>query len=180
MGVKLNTGLGGSITIDATNTASNVTATLPAVSGTVAVSGNIPAFSAFRSGSHQTISSSTWTKVQLNSETFDTANCYDPTTNYRFTPNVAGYYQINFSIYAGNGTNQAILVSVFKNGVGYVQISNYASSSGILDDWNTGGSTLVYLNGSTDYIELYAYIVGSAVINLGNGTYMDGFLARTA
>jgi hypothetical protein len=52
-----------------------------------------PAFSATRT-SNQSISASTSTKIEVNVETFDTDACYDPTTNYRFTPNKAGYYLI--------------------------------------------------------------------------------------
>src|SRR5262249_35365281 len=34
----------------------------------------------------QSLSSSVFTKVQMNVETLDSDSCYDPTTNYRFTP----------------------------------------------------------------------------------------------
>ena len=56
-----------------------------------------PAFSAWQNGNNN-ISNQTSTKVTLNNKEFDTANCFDATTNYRFTPNVAGYYQINSCI----------------------------------------------------------------------------------
>ena len=46
---------------------------------------NTPAFEAYRSGSAQTITDSTDTKIQFNSEIFDTAGAYDASTNYRFT-----------------------------------------------------------------------------------------------
>ena len=35
------------------------------------------------------------TKIVFNAKEFDTANAFDSTTNYRFTPQVAGYYQFN-------------------------------------------------------------------------------------
>ena len=50
-----------------------------------------PAFEAFLS-SNQTVTDNTTTKIQFNSEVFDTDNCYDNSTNYRFTPTVAGKY----------------------------------------------------------------------------------------
>ena len=55
-----------------------------------------PAFSV-QMGSTQSISSGTYTKLQFNTKNYDTNNNFDATTNYRFTPTVAGYYQINFS-----------------------------------------------------------------------------------
>ena len=61
--------------------------------GTVAGAGgnNKPAFQATMSAD-QTLSDNTLTKIQFNQETFDTDGCYDPTTNYRFTPTTAGKY----------------------------------------------------------------------------------------
>ena len=50
---------------------------------------NAPAFSAYRL-TDQSVTGSTWTKVQLGTEEFDTANAFDSSTNYRFTPQVAG------------------------------------------------------------------------------------------
>jgi hypothetical protein len=56
---------------------------------------NTPSFEATRS-SDQTLSSSTYAKVQYNTETFDTAGAYDNSSNYRFTvpSGQAGKYYI--------------------------------------------------------------------------------------
>jgi hypothetical protein len=143
------------------------------------VAGNGPAFSAFRTGSEQAITSGVWTKVQLNTENFDTANCFDNTTNYRFTPTSAGYYQVNFAVYASAGTYTGVLAALYKNGVPYLNSSNYATSAA-LDDWSVSGSVLLFMNGSTDYIELYAYLVGTASIGNNTYTHMDAYLARSA
>jgi len=112
-----------------------------------------PAFRAYRNTSVQTLTVNTITKVQLNGEDYDTANCFDSTTNYRFTPNVAGYYQFNGKVYFDNtGTSHRFFAYLYKNG------SNYATFD--LTNGNpygsVGGSELIYLNGSTDYVELYA------------------------
>ena len=50
-----------------------------------------PAFEAYLS-SDQTVSDSVDTKIQLDTELFDTNNNFDNSTNYRFTPTVAGKY----------------------------------------------------------------------------------------
>ena len=47
--------------------------------------GNTPAFFATMSADQTSIADSTFTKVQFDSERFDTNSAYDPTTNYRFT-----------------------------------------------------------------------------------------------
>ena len=124
--------------------------TVPSVTGTAMVSGNMPAFSAYRN-SNQSINSNTWTKVQFNNEDFDTNNNFDSTTNYRFTPTVAGYYQISF--YWANGSGSTYnYASIYKNGSAFK--TNIGNGSGGV---GAGISVLVYFNGSTDYVEAYVF-----------------------
>ena len=133
-----------------------------------------PAFSVKR-GTAQSFSASTWTKVQLNSEDFDTASCFDSSTNYRFTPNVAGYYQINATIETNN-VSGSYMISIYKNGNStfYGQYNNTTTSG------STGAiSTLLYLNGSTDYVELYGYS-NAAGNSFYERSHLSGFLARPA
>ena len=153
--------------------------TIPAVTGTMMVSGNMPAFSAYRGTSDQSITASTNTKVQLNIEEFDTANAFDSTTNYRFTPLVAGYYQISGQVEASGTAVTRSFCVIYKNGSIYkigndgVQTSAYKSVV----------SALVYLNGSTDYIELYGWINGTSPVfynGSGAGCYLTGVLVRGA
>ncbi len=107
-----------------------------------------PAFSA--TGTGQSFSASTWTKIQFNTEQFDTASCYDSTTNYRFTPNVAGYYHISVS--AGHGaSNNIVLGAIYRNGTQY-QIVTAPNLSATYDPVACV-SAVIYLNGSTDYVE---------------------------
>jgi hypothetical protein len=139
---------------------------------------NAPAFSAYVSA-NQTISSSTFTKVQFNTEEFDTNSNYDNATNYRFTPTVAGYYQINGSIrYDASTTPTRALISIYKNGSDFKRgndLGNNSTQSVI--------STLIYCNGSTDYIECWVYITAStAVVGTAGSvfTYFQAHLARAA
>jgi len=115
-----------------------------------------PAFFAFRNTTNQSFSTGTETKVQLNGEQFDTDNCFDSTTNYRFTPNKAGYYQISGHIQMDTAVSFMYL-AVKKNGTNWA-VLNRAS----LDLSGPSGSTLVYLNGSTDYVELFVQVTGSS------------------
>ena len=112
--------------------------------------GVAPAFSAYQSTA-QTLSASTTTKIQFQTEEFDTANCFDSTTNYRFTPTVAGYYQVNSFIYCGNVTGQFSLF-LYKNGGNYKRLQIGPANAG---GASAGGGAIVYLNGTTDYIEIY-------------------------
>jgi hypothetical protein len=161
----------GTVTIIPTATAGSNTATLPAATGTVMVSGNMPAFSAYQS-STQTLSSATFTKLQFQSKEFDTGSYFDSTTNYRFTPLVAGYYQVSGAI--SNNTGTQTVLSIYKNGGDFKRGSN-----GVL--FGSSLSALVYLNGSTDYVELYGYFAVGTTVNTGsNLTYFQAVLVRGA
>jgi hypothetical protein len=179
MSIVLQSSGGGSVTLQEPSTASNLTATLPAATGAVMVSGNMPAFSAYGTGSNQSITTTTWTKAQLNAEEFDTANCFDSTTNYRYTPNVAGYYQVNGTIYfTGTATTRGI-IAIYKNGAIW-KMGNYMppfnASQGVMNV-----ATLMYMNGSTDYIELYGLVAATSPQFERDQTqvYMSGVLVRT-
>jgi hypothetical protein len=130
----------------------------------------VPAFSAYL-GSTQAISASTTTKVNFDTIDFDTNSNYD-TSNKRFTPSVAGYYQINAWVY-GNSAG-FIDILIYKNGSQIKKVYySYPSSSQA-----GGGSTLIYLNGSTDYIETYIYTTGTPTLinTVTNGCYFQGHL----
>jgi hypothetical protein len=170
----------GTITLAAAVVAGTNTATLPAATGTVMVSGNMPTFSASLASGTITISSATFTKMQLDFENWDTANCYDNTTNYRFTPNVAGYYQVSASVDAGASTGAAqTLPAIYKNGSAWRFGNNLGVVAG--NSYNSNVSALVYLNGTTDYIEAYAYIGATTAKYASSfGTWFDAVLVRTA
>ena len=79
------------------------------------ITDNTPAFAA-KIGGDQTISHNTSTKLALNSEIFDTDSKYD-TSNYRFTPTVAGKYIFGADVYIdGNDTRDSVGLAFYKNG----------------------------------------------------------------
>lgn len=181
--IKLSTPSSGSISLSPADTASNLTITVPAVTGTMAIQG--PAFSAYLS-STQNISSNTWTKVACNTEEFDTASCYDNATNYRFTPTVAGYYQVNARIHQAGSSITNCDIAIYKNGSafkggGFITLASGATTT----DFGSSLSTLVYLNGSTDYIELYGLITVSTSLSRfyaasAVNTYFQASMVRAA
>jgi len=116
--------------------------------------GSGPAFLAYRATSTQSVSGGTYTKVQFNAESFDTDSCYDPTTNYRFTPNKAGYYQVNISINPYLSSANFSVWRLYFNGASVRQNS---TDAGYGQGQALAFSTLIYMNGSTDYIEVYLY-----------------------
>ena len=161
-------------------TVASVSSTGVAVTGNITASGATggigygPAFSAYGTAL-QSLASATYTKIAFNTEAFDTANCYDSTTNYRFTPNVAGYYQVNAATSLGPAVATAIQVtSIWKNG------ANALFSGASLNSVNTSYgivSGLLYLNGSTDYVEAYIYQSSGGALNCGSNSSAISFSA---
>jgi hypothetical protein len=64
---------------------------------------NTPAFEAYLS-SNQTIGDATTAKLQIDTEIFDSNGAYDNSTNYRFTPAVAGKYYVYGASYVSNSS----------------------------------------------------------------------------
>jgi len=125
------------------------------------VAGNGPAFSAYANGT-QTLTNGVNTKITMNVEEFDTNNNYDPTTNFRFTPSVAGYYQVSGSIgLAIVSTSVSVIPYIYKNGSVAKQGVTAVSSSNSYPYGTV--SALVYCNGTTDYLEFYALSAGATV-----------------
>jgi hypothetical protein len=179
MSLVLQSSGGGQITIQEPATASNFTQTLPAATGTVAVSGNQPAFAATLTT--QSVLADTNTTMAFNNEVFDTASCYNNTGStvggipaYSFLPNVAGYYQVSINCFwlsYAAGVNQAI--ALYLNNSGVTELSRINLPSG-----NIGGSRLIYLNGTTDYISASWYSTnGTSTLVGNNGTYFSNFSA---
>ena len=177
----------GTITLDAPNVAGTTVLTLPTANGTVLTTANTfgagtgPAFSVTLS-STQNVTAATFTKAVLSNELFDTANCFDPTTNYRFTPNVAGYYVFigNAIAQCSSGTGSIALTQIRKNGT---TIAQNEITSTFTNGLSLPISTIQYMNGSTDYVELFIYNNAANSPSFGSGqdnTYLSGFLARAA
>jgi len=135
-----------------------------------------PAFSYYQS-SAQTLSSNTATKLTFTSSDFDTTG--GMFSSSRFTPTVAGYYQVNGAFGASSAYTTGVC-SIWRTGVLYKNGSlNYATSSGSSNGWAVSG--LVYCNGSTDYIEIYGtFASGQACATGTASTYFQAALVRAA
>lgn len=172
---KLMTPGGGGVALTpASSIAADVTVSVPSQNCTLGIQG--PAFSAYKSGSSQSVSTGTFTKITFESEEFDTNDNF---ASSRFTPTVAGYYQINWLVNLASGSGSyEVVSSLYKNGTAYKTGLDTNSSQ-----YGLGGSVLCYLNGSTDYVEIYLYQGSGSSINVPayqTGTYMQGCLVRAA
>jgi hypothetical protein len=191
--VVVNGDTSGAVTLSAPAVAGTVTVTLPSTSGTMLttastavitqamlstnVAGNGPAFSAYQSSS-QSISATTATKITLDAEIFDTNSNF---ASSRFTPTVAGYYHCSGGVMLSTvNTTQWVQISMYKNGAEVKRgASAITGQSGAYPQAIVSG--LLYLNGTSDYVEIYVYTNAALATNPdAKHIYFDGFLARTA
>jgi len=137
-----------------------------------------PAFSAYI-GATQSVSNGVATKIALNTETFDTDSAFD-TTAFRFQPTLAGYYFFTGKL-QGQASTAASAMSalIYKNGAALKQGPSYVAPAG--QGMTCGVSGLVYLNGSTDYVELFGVNSGTGTNTFTAGataSYFDGYFVR--
>jgi hypothetical protein len=132
-----------------------------------------PTFRARRTTA-QSINQNTWTKMQLSTEDWDTANNFDPTTNYRFTPTTAGYYQIQAEVTGVAASTTGLNASVYKNGASYLGANLTIGADGYAGITIAGQ---VYFNGSSDYVELFGFLTAAGTRTIEGR--MDGVWIRS-
>jgi hypothetical protein len=111
-----------------------------------------PAFRAYVSTA-QTLTSGSQQKVTFGTETFDTNSNF---SSSRFTPTVAGYYQLNSTVrLTGQSTGGEVMITIWKNGSEYARGTNTQGINPGTDWFSMQVSDIVYANGSTDYFEIY-------------------------
>lgn len=151
-----------------------------AFTGTVTgAGGNMkPVFGA-KMSSDQSWSDATRTKVQFNAEDFDADGVFDSTTNYRFTPNVAGKYFITVSarVYDLNGRLYHAEGQLQKNGSAIKEtVKDLRLSSGFGYTDILEINLIVDMNGSTDYLEYYVYLDGGGTLSVTSASsFFQGY-----
>jgi len=121
---------------------------------------NTPAFEATRT-SDQTLSSSTYAKIQFNTETFDTAGAYDNTTNYRFTvpSGQAGKYYIYASATISSDAQTQFNfgnIVIYKNGSEYRNLISDHRANPVYRPYVAVHAIMVLA--VSDYIEIYGRV----------------------
>jgi hypothetical protein len=125
---------------------------------------NVPACSVY-AATVQVLASAVATKVQLNTSIFDNYNFFNTGTS-RFQPLIPGFYQVSCVVRINTpsldtDTTYAIL---YKNGTPYQRLSEIAGQP-VTTDLSVAqltGACVVYMNGTTDYVELYGLASGTS------------------
>ena len=133
---------------------------------------NTPAFSVYRSGT-QAIANNTATKVQYNTENFDTDNTFDNSTNYRFTPAFSGksYLVASIRLYGTDDFNNYI-VEIHKNGTAILRQQN--------SHWHYESAQVsgIVTHDTDDYFEVYVTQQSGSSLDVMSGieiTYFMGY-----
>ena len=117
---------------------------------------NYPAFEAYLSAS-QSVTDNVETKVQIDTVDYDIGGYFDNSTNYRYTPLVAGKYFVYTNINTLTGTASTIrhsYNSIFKSGSRYKQTQNDYRNNDVYQS-ATYNSAVIDMNGTTDYLEIF-------------------------
>ena len=120
-----------------------------------------PAFKAFLSASQTGLTSSADTKVNFDAIEYDVGGYYDNTTNYRYTPLVAGYYHIVFSASCGGAIDiEDFILNIVKNDIFVTQ--GRLHMTGLTNDDFFASSIhtqdIIHMNGTTDYLHCSARV----------------------
>ena len=137
-------------------------------------------FSAYLAANFGVLTANNWTLVRLYTEIIDSANTFEPTTNGRYQPNIAGWYQISAGVTISGDVNSTALASIWKNGSSCRRLGQSGINATNLVTSAFSGSFPIYLNGTTDYVDLRVYTSQTNANALGdaNGEYtsFSGYL----
>ena len=171
----------GVFTLESPATNTNRTLTLPDATGTILTTATAgvpiggPAFSASKDDT-QGLTTATYTKITFGVEEFDTNSNFAAS---RFTPTVSGYYTVSAGVYGFATSTTYIQAAIYKNGANFkntlAATQNGSNGSGVV-------SSVIYFNGTTDFVEVYASVngTGPGVQGPAQNTYFSAAMVRSA
>jgi hypothetical protein len=190
----------GIFTIASPNSNTDRTLTLPDNTGTLLSSASTiiqnsgPAFLArLNAAAGYSAADNTWTKVPYDTKDYDTGGCMNATDStvtlngisvpaYSFAPNVAGYYLItgNVGLYGLTIGSGRWVQQLQKNGSYALIVGFYKGFTSTSQ--SESFSSLVYMNGTSDYISSFTNQSNGGARNFDYSayTYFSGCLVRAA
>lgn len=125
---------------------------------------------------NQSFSKDAWTKINFDTEAFDINNEFD-TSNNRFTADEAGYYLVAMTVVKDNAETQFnnIYSAIYKNGSVFFSTKVYGDYPYYsIESSLIPVTTIVYLNGSSDYIEGYFMWGANGTLQISNTADVNG------
>ena len=139
---------------------------------------NYPSFFASLSANQTGLTDNVYTKAQCDTEILDTDGYYDNSTNYRFTPLVAGKYYVYGQVTGDTGNSNLVSfdTALYKNG-SLLQTSYSVSANNYSATQSQSIQLIVDMNGTTDYLELFGRVnvlSGTTIVFFG-GNQLTSF-----
>jgi hypothetical protein len=116
----------------------------------------------------QNLGTSTFDRINLNTEVYDFGSFYDNVTNFRATPLIPGLYGVWGSYTIRNATTTEVQGSWRKNTT-RVKVIGQENLTGVQTSQQSG-SFEILMNGTTDYIEMRAYCGTASGIAFGGAS----------
>lgn len=114
----------------------------------------------------QTIATATTTVISYDTSVYDTNSIWNSSTK-AFVPNVAGYYQVNMSCtLSGTSAGYQTGAGISKNGT----LIDYNVAASSASGTTPVCSTIVYCNGTTDYVQGNVAHTAGSNLSTASGT----------
>tara|TARA_R110001592_G_scaffold25674_1_gene97357 strand:+ start:1025 stop:1732 length:708 start_codon:yes stop_codon:yes gene_type:complete len=143
---------------------------------------NTPYFHVYLNA-NQNVTSGATTKVNFNTEVYDSSNAYDNSSNYRYTPQTAGLYKFYMGVtYFADADNFNFnFAKITMNGSGNVIATGDVDMRFARGRRMTGvASCIQQMNGSSDFVEVFAFVQSNGgtsafVGDTDKSTYFGGY-----
>lgn len=115
----------------------------------------------------------TWTKIPVDTKSFDAGGNFDVATNRRYNVPQSGYYQVEAQVaLSSTATGQQATIAIYKNGVLLTNgDSTYSSATG--QSISSTVSEIVQCNAG-DYLEIWAFSTAALAVSVGsNSNYLS-------
>lgn len=128
----------------------------------------------------QAIANNTFVKVTLNNEIYDSQASFDPSTNYRWTPNKSGHYHTTAQVTLATGTVATAYTAAARitfNGTVLVQnqITVPITTDATAVTSIPINAPPILMNGTTDYLEVEVYQQSGGDIDAKGGSHLTFF-----
>lgn len=135
-----------------------------------------PVMFSARAAATQNLTANVQTKILYGTKEADTDGFYDA-ANSRFQPTRAGWYYVEGSYYLASTPGYAD-IKVNKNG-NTVKVGSTAGNS---STYFAQASTVIYLNGTTDYVEIFGSVNANVTTNaaFAAGHQFSGFMLQAS
>lgn len=117
-------------------------------------------FSVYRSAS-QSVVNGTPTKINFDTELYDSNNNFNNSTTYRYVAPVNGFYRFDAAVEGTTASGGFSILYLYKNGVNLKQLNKIYI--GTATGAGAGSGTEVQL-AAGDYVEIFLYLTGTSVV----------------